>query len=105
MIVFERAGAVFVFNFHPTQSFSDYRIGVDEPGEYSVVLSTDDKQFAGQDRVKHDVKHVTTPLAWNNRKNWMHVSYFNCIRAAFTDCLPFHKIYIPCRTAIVLATH
>ena len=28
MIVFERAGLIFIFNFNPTQSFADYRIGV-----------------------------------------------------------------------------
>lgn len=27
VVVFERCGVVFVFNFHPTKSFSDYRIG------------------------------------------------------------------------------
>ena len=27
MIVFERAGLIFIFNFNPTQSFADYRIG------------------------------------------------------------------------------
>jgi len=27
MIVFERGDLVFVFNFHPTNSYDDYRIG------------------------------------------------------------------------------
>ena len=34
LIVFEKAGLVFVFNFHPTKSFTDYRIGVNVPGWY-----------------------------------------------------------------------
>ncbi|KAF8481348.1 glycoside hydrolase, partial [Gautieria morchelliformis] len=34
VIVFERANLLFIFNFHPTQSFADYRVGVEEPGEY-----------------------------------------------------------------------
>ena len=33
VIVFERAGLVFVFSFHPTQSFTDYKIGVQVPGK------------------------------------------------------------------------
>jgi 1,4-alpha-glucan branching enzyme len=36
MIVFERGDLVFVFNFHPTQSFQDYRVGCREAGPYKV---------------------------------------------------------------------
>ncbi|ELU43142.1 putative 1,4-alpha-glucan branching enzyme from glycoside hydrolase family GH13 [Rhizoctonia solani AG-1 IA] len=74
VIVFERNGLVFAFNFHPTQSFADYRIGVEVEGRYRPVLTTDEKRFAGQDRIDYNTDHFTTPLGWNNRKNWMHVS-------------------------------
>ncbi|KAI0053745.1 glycoside hydrolase family 13 protein [Auriscalpium vulgare] len=84
VVVFERAGLVFVFNFHPTNSYSDYRVGVDVPGEYRIVLSSDDKQFCGFANIDVNAKFFTTPLEWNNRKNWMHV-------------------YVPSRTCIVLA--
>ncbi|KAG8748503.1 alpha-1,4-glucan branching enzyme [Ceratobasidium sp. 414] len=73
VIVFERAGLVFVFNFHPTNSFADYRVGVEVEGEYRPVLSSDEKRFAGQGRIDMNGKHFTTPLGWNNRRNWMHV--------------------------------
>ncbi len=33
MLCFERAGLVFVFNFHATQSFTDYKVGVYAPGK------------------------------------------------------------------------
>lgn len=36
MIVFERGDLVFVFNFHWTNSYSDYRIGCLKPGKYKV---------------------------------------------------------------------
>jgi hypothetical protein len=38
MIVFERGDAclLFVFNFHPSSSYTDYKIGVDKPGKYTV---------------------------------------------------------------------
>lgn len=32
VVVFERAGLVFIFNFHSTQSFPGYKVGVDVAG-------------------------------------------------------------------------
>jgi 1,4-alpha-glucan branching enzyme len=84
VIVFERAGLVFIFNFHPTNSFSDYRIGIDVPGTYRVVLNTDHKDVGGHNRIDENTRFFTTPMEWNNRNNWTHV-------------------YIPARTAMVLA--
>lgn len=34
MIVFERGDLVMVFNFHPTQSYTDYKVGCLNNGEY-----------------------------------------------------------------------
>ncbi|KAI0254859.1 glycoside hydrolase [Lactifluus subvellereus] len=84
VVVFERAGLLFVFNFHPTNSFQDYRVGVDVAGEYKIVLSSDDKQYGGFENVDVNSKFLTTPLEWNGRKNWL-------------------QVYIPSRTSIVLA--
>ncbi|KIJ56754.1 glycoside hydrolase family 13 protein [Sphaerobolus stellatus SS14] len=84
VIVYERAGLLFIFNFNSTQSFADYRVGVQEAGAYRVVLSSDDKEFGGFDRVDKTIKHFTTPETWNERKNWL-------------------QVYIPNRTALVLA--
>jgi len=36
VIVFERGDLVFVFNFHWTSSYFDYRIGCSKPGKYKV---------------------------------------------------------------------
>ncbi|OSX60390.1 glycoside hydrolase family 13 protein [Postia placenta MAD-698-R-SB12] len=83
VVVFERAGLLFVFNFHPSQSFTDYRVGVEEPGEYHVVLSSDEKRFGGFENVLPGGQYFTTPMEWNGRKNWL-------------------QIYIPTRTCIVL---
>lgn len=82
VIVFERGGVVFIFNFNPTQSYSDYRIGVDVPGTYRIVLNSDSKEFGGFNRVDENTRFFTTPMEWNGRRNWTH-------------------IYIPCRTAMV----
>jgi 1,4-alpha-glucan branching enzyme len=85
VIVFERDdGLIFVFNFHPTQSYSDYRVGATKAGEYSIVLDSDWKEYDGHERNARTTKFFTEPLAWNDRPNCMHV-------------------YIPSRTAIVYA--
>ncbi|CAK3854879.1 1,4-alpha-glucan-branching enzyme [Lecanosticta acicola] len=84
VIVFERAGLLWIFNFHPSSSFTDYRVGVEVPGTYRVVLNTDDAAFGGLDRIRNDTRHFTTDFAWNNRKNFL-------------------QVYIPTRTAMVLA--
>ncbi|GFZ46704.1 1,4-alpha-glucan-branching enzyme [Saitozyma sp. JCM 24511] len=83
VIVFERAGLLFIFNFHPTQSFTDYRVGVDTPGEYKVILTTDEGRFRGHDRIDVKGRYFTTPMEWNGRKNWL-------------------QVYTPSRTALVL---
>lgn len=36
VIVFERGNLLWIFNFHPTKSFSDYRVGTSWPGMYSL---------------------------------------------------------------------
>ncbi|KAK9370515.1 glycoside hydrolase superfamily [Lipomyces kononenkoae] len=85
MIVFERAGLLFIFNFHPTQSYADYRVGVQIPGQYRIVLDSDEKKFGGHGRIDHEMsKFFTTPFAWNGRDN-------------------FIQVYIPSRVALVLA--
>lgn len=84
VIVFERADVVFIFNFHPTQSFPDYRIGVGAPGKYKIVLNSDDKQYLGHGRVDNSSEFFTTPESWDNRPNWL-------------------QVYIPSRTCLLLA--
>ncbi|GAA5980998.1 hypothetical protein JCM10908_003946 [Rhodotorula pacifica] len=73
VVVFERGNLLWIFNFHPTNSFTDYRVGTDWAGEYEVVLSSDDAEYGGHGRVDKSVKHFTTPMEWNGRKNWLQV--------------------------------
>ncbi|GAB0132005.1 hypothetical protein EsDP_00000456 [Epichloe bromicola] len=84
VIVFERAGLVFIFNFHHSSSFTDYRVGVEVAGTYRIVLNTDAKDVGGFNRIDESTRFFTTPMEWNGRKNWA-------------------QVYIPCRTALVLA--
>ncbi|KAJ4307055.1 alpha-1,4-glucan branching enzyme [Collariella sp. IMI 366227] len=87
VVVFERAGLVFVFNFHPTQSYTDYRVGIDVAGTYRVVLDTDTKEHGGYCRIDDSTRYFTEALEWNGRKNCTHV-YIPC-RTAHARCLVF----------------
>lgn len=73
VIAFERAGLVFVFNFHSTKSFSDYRIGTNWAGTYRVVLSTDDDVFGGQNRIDKNCDHFSNPEGYAGRSNFIQV--------------------------------
>ena len=75
VVVYERAGLLFVLNFHPTKSFTDYRVGVDDAGEYGIVLSSDEGKFGGFGNIALDSKFFTTPMEWNGRKNWIQVCF------------------------------
>lgn len=84
VVVFERGGLLWIFNFHPSSSFTDYRVGVEQEGTYKIVINTDSPDFGGHGNIKEDTRFFTTPFSWNNRKNFL-------------------QVYIPSRTAIVLA--
>lgn len=58
ILAFARAGLVFVFNFHPDRSFSDYPVNA-PPGKYRMVLDSDSKKFGGEDRLSADQIHFT----------------------------------------------
>ena len=58
IIVFERSGLLFVFNFHPHQSFSDYGFKA-PPGRYRLVLDSDASQYSGHGRLVPDQIHIT----------------------------------------------
>jgi 1,4-alpha-glucan branching enzyme len=78
VLAFERADLLFIFNFNPTHSFDSRRISC-RSGAYKIVLSTDAPQFGGFDRIDTSLDYVTTGAS------------------------PELSIYIPARTAVVLA--
>ena len=82
VLVFERAGLLWIFNFHPTNSYTDYRVGVEEPGVYRIVIDTDAKEYGGHARNASDTRFFTTDMPWNGRRN-------------------FTQLYVPTRTALV----
>ncbi len=50
VLCYERGGFVFLFNFHPTESYPDYPLEVPD-GHLRLVLNTDRPEFGGHGRV------------------------------------------------------
>ncbi|OAT14123.1 1,4-alpha-glucan-branching enzyme [Blastomyces gilchristii SLH14081] len=85
VIVFERAGLVWVFNFHATKSWADYKVGVGRKGgTYRIVLDTDAEKFGGFGRVEAGTRFFTRGEGWDGREDSL-------------------MVYVPTRTALVLA--
>lgn len=80
ILIMERGGFLFVFSFHPVESFADYGFEAPE-GEYRVVLDSDAKEFDGFGRNDDSVAHITAPGR---------------------DGRSVIKLYVPNRSAVVL---
>ncbi len=59
VLIFERAGLVFVISFHIEKSLTNYRFWVTEEGRYRVVLSSDNARFGGFDRPDEGYEYET----------------------------------------------
>ena len=53
VLAYGKKDAIFAFNFHPENAYQEVFIPLYEPGEYDVVMSTDDFCFGGFGRVYH----------------------------------------------------
>jgi 1,4-alpha-glucan branching enzyme len=84
VLAYSRDELIFVFNFSPTRSFTDYGFLV-KAGAYEVVLNTDAKAFGGNGLADDAVRHLTNfdPLYKKDGKEWL-------------------KLYLPARSAVVL---
>ena len=56
-LAFERAGLIFIFNFNPNKSFTDYPIPV-PPGKYRLLLDSDAADFGGFGRIIPSQEHI-----------------------------------------------
>jgi 1,4-alpha-glucan branching enzyme len=59
IIAFRRKEFLFVFNFHPVNSYTGYGLAVDQ-GKYQCLLSTDESRFGGYDLVNLQTVHRTS---------------------------------------------
>lgn len=84
VIAFTRGELLFVFNFNPVTSFTDY--GIPVKGRYRVVLDTDDPLFGGFDRVDRNRLYLSIKKAERN----------------IVSAPLYLYLYLPSRTAMVL---
>jgi 1,4-alpha-glucan branching enzyme len=82
VLAFERGDFIFVFNFNPVRSFTDYGIE-SPPGKYRIVLNTDHMAYGGKGHVDESI------------------TYFARVGVKLNDP-HFLPLYIPSRTAFVL---
>ena len=82
VMAFTRGTMLFVLNFNPAISFSDYGIKT-TPGRYKIILNSDATDFGGFGRVDDSFEYITE---WNGKVNSPH----------------FLRLYIPNRTTLVL---
>ncbi len=82
VLAFHRGLFLFVFNFNPDQSFTDYGIPLGA-GKYKIELNTDSGRFGGQDRVDENLSYYTMPSSGITSQHYL-------------------KLYLPARTAMVL---
>ena len=82
VFAYHRGQFLFVFNFNPIRSFTDYGIPLG-PGKYKIVLNTDSGCFGGNDIVDEDIPYYTLPVGRTNSRHFL-------------------KLYLPARTAMVL---
>ena len=85
LVVFERKGLLFVFNFHVDKSYTDYPIGVSTAGVYKVILCSDNLRFDGLGRIDNVMDYPTT----EDREDWHFGDYIA-------------RLYIPSRVCFVL---
>ena len=60
ILAFSRGDLLFVFGFHPTQSFSGYGFQA-APGKYRLVFDSDIARFGGHNRLRPHQTHLTLP--------------------------------------------
>nr|XP_054104997.1 1,4-alpha-glucan-branching enzyme isoform X2 [Callithrix jacchus] len=83
IIAFERAGLLFIFNFHPSKSYTDYRVGTALPGKFKIVLDSDAAEYGGHQRLDHSTDFFSEAFEHNGRPCSL-------------------LVYIPSRVALIL---
>jgi 1,4-alpha-glucan branching enzyme len=83
IVAYTRGDLLFVFNFNPATSFTDY--GIPVMGKYRMILSTDDPLFGGFDRLDTKATYISIKKAQRNLINAPLYLY----------------LYLPARTGIV----
>jgi 1,4-alpha-glucan branching enzyme len=84
VLAYVRGDLMFVFNFHPTQSYTGYGVIVPPATSWKHLFDTDETRFGGQGRIEKGGEYL--PELVDNGK----------------ELIQQIKLYLPARTAIVL---
>jgi len=82
IIAYSRSNLVFIFNFHPTKSFTDYGIPV-AVGRYKYILGSDELKFGGFGRIDETQNYHSLIVSDKSQEQQI-------------------KLYLPSRTVTVL---
>ena len=82
--VYGRGDYLFVYNFDPSRSYTDYGVLVPR-GSYKIVLNSDNPEFGGNNLINESQMFYTIPDTQSKKKGkeWL-------------------KMYLPARTALIL---
>jgi 1,4-alpha-glucan branching enzyme len=83
VIAFEKKDCLWIFNFHPQDSYPHFELPLFQDGCYQVILDTDQVEFGGLGRIPHDVFYEVQKLPLNSKEKGI-------------------IIYLPSRCAMVL---
>ncbi|HKM92144.1 MAG TPA: alpha amylase C-terminal domain-containing protein [Prolixibacteraceae bacterium] len=81
VLVYTRGDLLFVFNFNPSVSFTDYSIAY-HAAKFTLLLNTDSGCYGGYNRFDERIKYYTIPDANNANQHYL-------------------KLYLPARAAMV----
>ncbi|KAF7638641.1 1,4-alpha-glucan branching enzyme [Meloidogyne graminicola] len=96
IIAFERGGLLFVFNFHPTKSFSDYKFGIENPGVYILALNSDDESFGGHCRLKTTQEYHTFSEGYAGRRNHLFAYIPSRVAILFIKLVLKNNLVVSC---------
>ncbi|MBO5951695.1 MAG: alpha amylase C-terminal domain-containing protein [Bacteroidaceae bacterium] len=84
VVVYGRGEYLFVYNFNPVRSFTDYGVLVPH-GEYKILLNSDNNEFGGNELVDENqiYQTISDTVYGAEDKGWL-------------------KMYLPARTALIL---
>jgi 1,4-alpha-glucan branching enzyme len=80
VLAFERQGVVFIFNFHPHNSYQDYQLYAGDH-KLKLIMSSDDLVFGGEGRLTTDGEHFPIEVDGGGIR---------------------HSFYLPTRSVLVL---
>ncbi|MDU2830509.1 MAG: alpha amylase C-terminal domain-containing protein, partial [Anaerococcus sp.] len=82
VIAYRNKDIVYIFNFHPQNSYDSFQVPIHDKGKFKVILDTDDEEFGGLGRISKEFIYES--------KNLENTDYDGI------------EIYIPSRTALAL---